>query len=231
MNNRMTVIKSIAICCVIIAITSAVVALDITGKPRYTLEPTEPAETEATTVTETTVETSAPVETAISTETTVEEPATETTAPAETTKPSATAAPTSRPKETAKATTKAAAKKKSTKKSVKKTSRKSSDEDWDGYDDDDAKPTKKPTKKPNTPTPKSYTYCTCDAVVSCGSKAAGTFQKFTLKGLTAHKTSGGSWKLTESSGNRVENYLEKNYPHYGRYSVSVTNRRNYRHKP
>lgn len=233
MNNRMTVIKSIAICCVIIAITSAVVAIDINGKPRYSLDPTEPSESEATTVTETTVETSAPVETTISTETTVEETIVETTAPTETTKPSVTAAPTSRPKETAKATTKAATKKKSTKKSVRKTTGKSSDEDWDGYDDDDAKPTKKPTKKPtNTPTPKPYTYCTCDAEVSCGSTAAGTFHKFTMKGLTAERLKSGLWEITEASDVKVRAYLKEKYPGYGRYGVGkLKNKRDYRYKP
>ena len=233
MNNRITVIRTSVICCVIIAITSAVVALDITGKPRYALEPTETFVSETITLTEKTVETSVPAQTTEPTETSVEQTTTETTAPSETTKTSSTVAPTSKSKKTTKSTTKAATKKKSTKKSVRRTTRKSSDEDWDGYDDDDAKPTKKPTKKPtNTPTPKPYTYCTCDAEVSCGSTAAGTFHKFTMKGLTAEKLKSGLWEITDASDDKVRAYLKENYPGYGRYGVGkLKNKRDYRYKP
>ena len=225
MNNRITVIRTSVICCVIIAITSAVVALDVTGKPRYALEPTDTFVSETITLTEKTVETSAPAQTTEPTETSVEQTTTETT--------SSTVAPTSKSKKTTKSTTKAATKKKSTKKSVRRTTRKSSDEDWDGYDDDDAKPTKKPTKKPtNTPTPKPYTYCTCDAEVSCGSTAAGTFHKFTMKGLTAEKLKSGLWEITDASDDKVRAYLKENYPGYGRYGVGkLKNKRDYRYKP
>ena len=234
MNNRITVIRTSVICCVIIAITSAVVALDVTGKPRYALEPTETFVSETITLTEKTVESSAPAQTTEPTETSVEQTTTETTAPSETPKPSSTAAPTSKSKETKKSTTKAATKKKSTKKSVRKTTGKSSDEDWDGYDDDDAKPTKKPTKKPtNTPTPKPYTYCTCDAEVSCGSTAAGTFHKFTMKGLTAEKLKSGLWEITEASDIKLRAYMRMKYPesanHYG--VGKLKNKRDYRYKP
>ena len=224
MNNRITVIRTSVICCVIIAITSAVVALDVTGKPRYALEPTDTFVSETITLTEKTVETSAPAQTTEPTETSVEQT---------TTKTSSTVAPTSKSKKTTKSTTKAATKKKSTKKSVRRTTRKSSDEDWDGYDDDDAKPTKKPTKKPtNTPTPKPYTYCTCDAEVSCGSTAAGTFHKFTMKGLTAEKLKSGLWEITDASDDKVRAYLKENYPGYGRYGVGkLKNKRDYRYKP
>lgn len=232
MNNRITVIRTSVICCVIIAITSAVVALDVTGKPRYALEPTETFVSETITLTEKTVETSAPAQTTESTETSVEKTTTETTAPSETTKTSSTAALTSKSKETTKSTTKAATKKKSTKKSVRGTTRKSSEEDWDGYDDDDAKPTKKPTRIPNTPTPKPFKYCTCDAEVSCGSTAAGTFHKFTMKGLTAEKLKSGLWEITDASDDKVRAYLKENYPGYGRYGVGkLKNKRDYRYKP
>lgn len=94
-------------------------------------------------------------------------------------------------------------------------------------------PTKSPTKKPtNTPTPKPYTYCTCDAEISCGSTAAGTFHKFTLKGLTAHKLKSGLWEITEASDDKVRAYLKENYPGYGRYGVGkLKNKRDYRYKP
>ena len=94
-------------------------------------------------------------------------------------------------------------------------------------------PTKAPTKKPtNTPTPKPYTYCTCDAEISCGSTAAGTFHKFTLKGLTAHKLKSGLWEITEASDDKVRAYLKENYPGYGRYGVGkLKNKRDYRYKP
>ena len=93
--------------------------------------------------------------------------------------------------------------------------------------------TKAPTKKPtSTPTPKPYTHCTCDAEVSCGSTAAGTFNKFTLKGLTAYKTKSGIWALTEASEDKVVKYLKENYPGYGRYGVGkLKNKRDYRYKP
>lgn len=95
------------------------------------------------------------------------------------------------------------------------------------------KPTKAPTKKPtNTPTPKPYTYCTCDAEVSCGSTAAGTFQKFTLKGLTAGRTKSGSWALTEASEHKVMAYVKEKYPGCGGYGVGkLKNKRDYRYKP
>lgn len=231
MNNRMTVIKSTVICCVIIAIMPAFVALVSTVKPRYLPDPTELFVSESPMVTETTVETTVPTETTKLSEATVEETTVETTAPAETTKPSVNAAPKSKTKETTKPA-KATTKKKSTKKSIKKTSRKSSDEDWDGYDDDDAKPTKKPTKTPNTPTPKPFKYCTCDAEVSCGSTAAGTFHKFTMKGLTAEKLKSGLWEITDASDDKVRAYLKENYPGYGRYGVGkLKNKRDYRYKP
>ena len=231
MNNRMTVIKSTVICCVIIAILPAFVALVSTVKPRYLPDPTELFVSESPMVTETTVETTVPTETTKLSEATVEETTVETTAPAETTKPSVNAAPKSKTKETTKPA-KATTKKKSTKKSIKKTSRKSSDEDWDGYDDDDAKPTKKPTKTPNTPTPKPFKYCTCDAEVSCGSTAAGTFHKFTMKGLTAEKLKSGLWEITDASDDKVRAYLKENYPGYGRYGVGkLKNKRDYRYKP
>ena len=94
-------------------------------------------------------------------------------------------------------------------------------------------PTNAPTKKPtNTPTPKPYTYCTCDAEISCGSTAAGTFHKFTLKGLTAHKLKSGLWEITEASDDKVRAYLKENYPGYGRYGVGkLKNKRDYRYKP
>ena len=94
-------------------------------------------------------------------------------------------------------------------------------------------PTKAPTKKPtNTPTPKPYTYCTCDAEVSCGSTAAGTFQKFTIKGLTAGRTKSGSWALTEASENKVIAYVKDKYPGCGGYGVGkLKNKRDYRYKP
>ena len=97
-------------------------------------------------------------------------------------------------------------------------------------------PTKKPetsTKAPTkTPTPKPYTYCTCDAEISCGSTAAGTFHKFTLKGLTAHKLKSGLWEITEASDDKVRAYLKENYPGYGRYGVGkLKNKRDYRYKP
>ena len=94
-------------------------------------------------------------------------------------------------------------------------------------------PTTAPTKKPtNTPTPKPYTYCTCDAEISCGSTAAGTFHKFTLKGLTAHKLKSGLWEITEASDDKVRAYLKENYPGYGRYGVGkLKNKRDYRYKP
>lgn len=94
-------------------------------------------------------------------------------------------------------------------------------------------PTKAHTKKPtNTPTPKPYTYCTCDAEISCGSTAAGTFHKFTLKGLTAHKLKSGLWEITEASDDKVRAYLKENYPGYGRYGVGkLKNKRDYRYKP
>lgn len=99
-------------------------------------------------------------------------------------------------------------------------------------------PTKKPTSKPSkpkataTPTPKPYTYCTCDAEVSCGSTAAGTFHKFTIKGLTAHKLKSGLWEITEASDDKVRAYLKENYPGYGRYGVGkLKNKRDYRYKP
>ena len=93
--------------------------------------------------------------------------------------------------------------------------------------------TKSPTKKPtNTPTPKPYTYCTCDAEVSCGSTAAGTFHKFTIKGLTAHKLKSGLWEITEASDDKVRAYLKANYPesanHYG--VGKLKNKRDYRYK-
>ncbi len=93
--------------------------------------------------------------------------------------------------------------------------------------------TKSPTKKPtNTPTPKPYTYCTCDAEVSCGSTSAGTFHKFTIKGLTAHKLKSGLWEITEASDDRVRAYLKANYPesanHYG--VGKLKNKRDYRYK-
>ena len=93
--------------------------------------------------------------------------------------------------------------------------------------------TKTPTKKPtNTPTPKPYTHCTCDAEVSCGSTAAGTFHKFTLKGLTAYRTKSGNWALTEASEDKVVRYLKENYPGYGGYGVGkLKNKRDYRYKP
>ena len=231
MNNRITVIRTSVICCVIIAILPAFVALVSTVKPRYLPDPTELFVSESPMVTETTVETTVPTETTKLSEATVEETTVETTAPAETTKPSVNAAPKSKTKETTKST-KATTKKKSTKKSIKKTSRKSSDEDWDGYDDDDAKPTKKPTKTPNTPTPKPFKYCTCDAEVSCGSTAAGTFHKFTMKGLTAEKLKSGLWEITDASDDKVRAYLKENYPGYGRYGVGkLKNKRDYRYKP
>ncbi len=95
------------------------------------------------------------------------------------------------------------------------------------------KPTKAPTKKPtSTPTPKPYTYCTCDAEVSCGSTAAGTFQKFTLKGLTAGRTKSGSWALTEASEHKVMAYVKEKYPSCGGYGVGkLKNKRDYRYKP
>ncbi|MDO4876976.1 MAG: hypothetical protein Q3987_06305 [Oscillospiraceae bacterium] len=183
-------------------------------------------------VTETTVETTVPTETTKLSEATVEETKVETTAPEETTKPSVNAAPKSKTKKTTKPA-KATTKKKSTKKSIKKTSRKSSDEDWDGYDDDDAKPTKKPTKIPNTPTPKPFKYCTCDAEISCGSTAAGTFRKFIMKGLTAEKLKSGLWEITEASDNKVRAYMRMNYPesanHYG--VGKLKNKRDFRYKP
>lgn len=231
MNNRMTVIKSTVICCVIIAIMPAFVALVSTVKPRYLPDPTELFVSESPMVTETTVETTVPTESTKLSEATVEETTVETPAPAETTKPSVNAAPKSKTKETTKPA-KATTKKKSTKKSIKKTSRKSSDEDWDGYDDDDAKPTKKPTKIPNTPTPKPFKYCTCDAEISCGSTAAGTFHKFTMKGLTAEKLKSGLWEITDASDDKVRAYLKENYPGYGRYGVGkLKNKRDYRYKP
>jgi len=231
MNNRMTVIKSTVICCVIIAIMPAFVALVSTVKPRYLPDQTELFVSESPMVTETTVETTVPTETTKLSEATVEETTVETTAPAETTKPSVNAAPESKTKETTKPA-KATTKKKSTKKSIKKTSRKSSDEDWDGYDDDDAKPTKKPTKPSNTPTPKPFKYCTCDAEISCGSTAAGTFHKFTMKGLTAEKLKSGLWEITDASDDKVRAYLKENYPGYGRYGVGkLKNKRDYRYKP
>lgn len=93
--------------------------------------------------------------------------------------------------------------------------------------------TKTPTKKPtNTPTPKPYTHCTCDAEVSCGSTAAGTFHKFTLKGLTAYRTKSGNWAITEASEDKVVRYLKENYPGYGGYGVGkLKNKRDYRYKP
>lgn len=93
--------------------------------------------------------------------------------------------------------------------------------------------TKAPNKKPtNTPTPKPYTYCTCDAEVSCGSTAAGTFHTFTIKGLTAHKLKSGLWEITEASDDKVRAYLKENYPGYGRYGVGkLKNKRDYRYKP
>lgn len=231
MNNRMTVIKSTVICCVIIAIMPAFVALVSTVKPRYLPDPTELFVSESPMVTETTVETTVPTESTKLSEATVEETTVETPAPAETTKPSVNAAPKSKTKETTKPA-KATTKKKSTKKSIKKTSRKSSEEDWDGYDDDDAKPTKKPTRIPNTPTPKPFKYCTCDAEVSCGSTAAGTFHKFTMKGLTAEKLKSGLWEITDASDDKVRAYLKENYPGYGRYGVGkLKNKRDYRYKP
>ena len=231
MNNRMTVIKSTVICCVIIAILPAFVALVSTVKPRCLPDPTELFVSESPMVTETTVETTVPTETTKLSEATVEETTVETTAPAETTKPSVNAAPKSKTKETTKPA-KATTKKKSMKKSIKKTSRKSSDEDWDGYDDDDANPTKKPTKTPNTPTPKPFKYCTCDAEISCGSTAAGTFHKFTMKGLTAEKLKSGLWEITDASDDKVRAYLKENYPGYGRYGVGkLKNKRDYRYKP
>lgn len=230
MKNRVKVIKTMIMCIAVIMLPYVIGACKNTKQPIYTLDPTEPTVTETTMVTETTVETTAPTETSEATETTVEETTAETTVPTETTKPIATVTPTTKPTETTKATAKATTKKKSTKKSTKKSSKKSN-EDWDGYDDDDAKPTKKPTKKPNTPTPKPYTYCTCDAVVNCGSKAAGNWNQFTLTGLTAHKTSAGVWKLTDASLDKVENHLNKNYPGYGHYGIKkLTNKRNYRYK-
>ena len=95
------------------------------------------------------------------------------------------------------------------------------------------KVTKAPTKKPtNTPTPKPYTYCTCDAEVSCGSTSAGTFHKFTIKDLTAHKLKSGLWEITEASDDKVRAYLKENYPGYGRYGVGkLKNKRDYRYKP
>lgn len=95
------------------------------------------------------------------------------------------------------------------------------------------KVTKAPTKKPtNTPTPKPYTYCTCDAEVSCGSTSAGTFHKFTIKGLTAHKLKSGLWEITEASDDKVRAYLKANYPesanHYG--VGKLKNKRDYRYK-
>ncbi len=233
MNNRMTVIKSTVICSVIIAIMPAFVALVSTVKPRYLPDPTELFVSESPMVTETTVETTVPTETTKLSEATIEETTVETTAPAETTKPSVNAAPKSKTKETTKPA-KATTKKKSTKKSIKKTTRKSSDEDWDGYDDDDAKPTKKPTKKPtNTPTQKPYAYCTCDAEVSCGSTAAGTFHKFTMKGLTAEKLKSGLWEITEASDIKLRAYMRMKYPesanHYG--VGKLKNKRDYRYKP
>ena len=94
--------------------------------------------------------------------------------------------------------------------------------------------TKAPTKKPtNTPTPKPYTYCTCDAEVSCGSTAAGTFHKFTMKGLTAHKLKSGLWEITDASDEELRAYMRKTYPesanHYG--VGKLKNKRDYRYKP
>ena len=96
------------------------------------------------------------------------------------------------------------------------------------------KVTKAPTKKPtNTPTPKPYTYCTCDAEVSCGSTAAGTFHKFTMKGLTAHKLKSGLWEITDASDEELRAYMRKTYPesanHYG--VGKLKNKRDYRYKP
>ena len=95
-------------------------------------------------------------------------------------------------------------------------------------------PTKAPKKKPTcTPTPKPYTYCTCDAEVSCGSTAAGTFHKFTIKGLTAHKLKSGLWEITDASDEIMRAYMKKNYPeaanHYG--VGKLKNKRDYRYKP
>ncbi len=238
MNSRNKVIKTMLIGSAIMVLPYVVGACKNVSIPLYSLDPTEPTVTEATSeITESTVETTVPTETSETVketepmETTIEETIVETTVPTETSKPTATAVPTKKATATPKATTKKTTKKKTTKK--KSTS--SGGNWWDNTEDvpiPTKKSTKTPTKKPtNTPTPKPYTYCTCDAVVNCGSKAAGTFHEFTLKGLTAHKTSAGVWKLTDSSYDKLEAYLEKNYPHSGGYGVKkLTNKRDYRYK-
>ena len=221
-----------------LVVAIAFMACNAYDKPLYKLNPTEPAVSETTMTTEATdpAETYETEETTTPTETSVEETTFETSVTSETTKPTATAAPAKKPAETTKktnkTTTKSTTKKKSTKKRVRKTNKKSSEEDWDGYDDDDAQPAKKPTKAPTaTPTPKPYTYCTCDAVVDCGSKAYGNWHEFTLKGLTARKTKAGNWVLTEHSLDKVEDYIDENYPHTGGYGVKkLANRRDYRYK-
>ena len=142
--------------------------------------------------------------------------------------------PTEKPK--SKSTSKAPTKKavttttKETKKSATKAPTKAPDKDPTKI------PTKKPTSKPKataTPTPKPYTYCTCDVEVSCGSTAAGTFHKFTIKGLTAHKLKSGLWEITEASDDKIQAYMKANYPesanHYG--VGKLKNKRDYRYKP
>ena len=156
--------------------------------------------------------------------------------PSETTVETASVRPTEKQK--SKSTSKAPTKKtvKSTTKVTKKVPTKAPTKVPDK--DPTKAPTKKPTSKPSkpkataTPTPKPYTYCTCDAEVSCGSTAAGTFHKFTIKGLTAHKLKSGLWEITEASDDKVRTYLKENYPGYGRYGVGkLKNKRDYRYKP
>ena len=146
--------------------------------------------------------------------------------------------PTEKPK--SKSTSKAPTKKaiKSTSKETKKTITKAPTKvpEKDPTKAPTKVPTKKPTSKPKataTPTPKPYTYCTCDAEVSCGSTAAGTYHKFTIKGLTAHKLKSGLWEITEASDEKVRAYMKTNYPesanHYG--VGKLKNKRDYRYKP
>ena len=139
-------------------------------------------------------------------------------------------------KSTSKAPTKKAVKSttKETKKAATKTPTKAPDKDPTKAPT--KVPTKKPTSKPKatvTPTPKPYTYCTCDAEVSCGSTSAGTFHKFTIKGLTAHKLKSGLWELTDASDDKINAYMKANYPesanHYG--VGKLKNKRDYRYKP
>ena len=156
--------------------------------------------------------------------------------PSETTVETASVRPTEKPK--SKSTSKAPTKKtvKSTTKVTKKVPTKAPTKvpDKDPTKATTKTVTKAPTKKlTNTPTPKPYTYCTCDAEVSCGSTSAGTFHKFTIKGLTAHKLKSGLWEITEASDDKIQAYMKANYPesanHYG--VGKLKNKRDYRYKP